>query len=337
MSNFEHDLQRPIEPRAGAWRKITAVIEVVGMLVVANAILLRLEPVLHIPQVGPLLQLAANGPSIRQSYVGGILLLHLALRGAIFVALVFAVDQISGRRDPDRHGLSLAGQSLGGLLLAGLLAAGVAGLPLKCFAVAVHFQIFGSSGGSEAYMFLRRQWGAAFWFLYILAMCVVVPCQEEFLFRGYAQRRLASAFGAAGFIVLGALFFTLQHLSEYLYRLDVPNVAQLLCMAFDAMVLGYLMAHEHPFCRASLCMWPVLRPFEGLTPTSRDAGHGACLDCLLSHMLPARENFLSASSNSGYTRPRRDVPSRRRYGDLRAVRESRRLAIRLWPVGRIIL
>ena len=232
---------------------------------VANAILWRLEPVLHIPQVGPLLQLAANGASIRQSYVGGILLLHLALRGAIFVALVFAVDQISGRRDPDRHGLSLAGQSLGGLLLAGLLAAGVAGLPLKCFAVAVHFQIFGSSGGSEAYMFLRRQWGAAFWFLYILAMCVVVPCQEEFLFRGYAQCRAASAFGAAGSIVLGALFFTLQHLSEYLYRLDVPNVAQLLCMAFDAMVLGYLYwrtrSHLLPCIIAHVAGQPA--PFRG--------------------------------------------------------------------------
>jgi membrane protease YdiL (CAAX protease family) len=210
------------------------------MLVVANAILWRPEQVLHMPQVGPLLQSAANGASVTQSYVGGILLLHLALRGAIFLALVFAVNLMRGRRDPDRYGLSLAGQSLGGLLVAGLLAACVAGLPLKCFALAVHFHLFSSSSGSEAYMFLRREWGLAFWFLYILAMCVAVPFQEEFFFRGYAQRRLAGAFGAAGAIVLGALFFTLQHLSEYLYRLDVPNVAQLTCMAFDAMVLGYL-------------------------------------------------------------------------------------------------
>src|SRR5262249_13000286 len=121
VSNVEHDLERPIEPRASAWRKVTAVIEVVAMLVVANAILWRLEQVLHMPQVGPLLQSAANGASVTQYYVGGILLLHLALRGAIFLALVFAVDLMRGRRDPDRYGLSLAGQSLGGLLVAGLL------------------------------------------------------------------------------------------------------------------------------------------------------------------------------------------------------------------------
>jgi membrane protease YdiL (CAAX protease family) len=238
--NVERDLERPIEPRAGAWRKLAAVIEVVGMLAVANAILWRLAPVLHIPDVGPLLQSAARGASVPQWYVSGILLLHLTLRGALFLALVFAVDLIKGRRDPDRYGLSFAGHSMGGLLVAGMLAACVAGLPLKCFALAVHFHLFSSSGGSEAYRFVNRGWGLAFWFLYILAMCVVVPFQEEFFFRGYAQRRLAQAFGAAGAIILGSLFFTLQHLVEYLYRLDVPNVAQLTCIALDAMVLGYL-------------------------------------------------------------------------------------------------
>jgi membrane protease YdiL (CAAX protease family) len=210
------------------------------MLVVANAILWRLEPILRIPQLGPLLQSAADGAPIEEWYLGALLLLHLGLRTAVFLGVVFAIDLQLRRRDPYRHGLSFAGQGLGGLLLAGLLAACVAGLPIKCFALAVHFHLFSSCGGSEAYMFLRHQWGPVFWFLYVLALCVVVPFQEEFFFRGYAQRRLEGAFGAAGAIFLGALFFTLQHLREYLYRLDAPNVAQLLCMAFDATVIGYL-------------------------------------------------------------------------------------------------
>jgi hypothetical protein len=89
-------------------------------------------------------------------------------------------------------------------------------------------------------MFLRQPWGADFWFLYVIAMCIVVPVHEEFLFRGYAQRRLEIAFGSAAAIVIGAAFFTLQHLGEYLYRLDTRNIVQLLCMGFDAMVLGYV-------------------------------------------------------------------------------------------------
>jgi membrane protease YdiL (CAAX protease family) len=240
VSQIEREVQRPTAAHIGAWQKVAAVVEIVGMLAVANAILWYLEPILHIPQLGPLLGSVADGASVDPWYLGGVLLLHLTLRGAIFVVVVLALDRILGRRDRYRHGLSLAGQSLVGLLFAGLLAACVAGLPVKCFAMAAHFHLLRSSGGSEAYMFLRNQWGPGFWFLYVLAMCVVVPFHEEFFFRGYAQRRLEGAFGAAGAIFLGALFFTLQHLREYLYNLSAPNLAQLLCMAFDAMVLGNL-------------------------------------------------------------------------------------------------
>lgn len=240
MAKTEHEPHPSVGPWADTLRKITAIVEIVGMLAAANAILWYLEPFLHIPPIGPLLQAANEGASLEPWYLGALFLLHCTLRGAIFLGVVLAVERLLGRRDPYRYGFSFAGQSLGRLLLAGLLAACVAELPIRTFAVAVHFHLFRSSGGSQAYMFLRHQWGPVFWFLYVLAMCVVVPLHEEFFFRGYAQRRLEGAFGAAGAIVLGALFFTLQHLREYLYRLDVPNLAQLLCMAFDAMVLGYL-------------------------------------------------------------------------------------------------
>lgn len=240
MPQFERELQRSILVQPSAWQKFAAVVEVVGTLAVANAILWYLEPFLHIPQIGPLLGSVADGASVDPWYLGAILLLHLTLRGAIFVVVVLALDRVRGHRDQYRYGLSFAGQSLIGLVLAGLLAACVAGLPVKCFAMAAHFHLLRSSGGSQAYMFLRNQWGPGFWFLYVLSMCVVVPFHEEFFFRGYAQRRLEAAFGAAGAIVLGALFFTLQHLREYLYNLSGANVAQLLCMTFDAMVLGYV-------------------------------------------------------------------------------------------------
>jgi hypothetical protein len=57
---------------------------------------------------------------------------------------------------------------------------------------------------------------------------------------GSAQRRLEIAFGSAAAIVIGAAFFTLHHLGEYFYRFDTRNIVQLLCMGFDALVLGYV-------------------------------------------------------------------------------------------------
>jgi membrane protease YdiL (CAAX protease family) len=229
---------------AARWGKLAVVFEVVAMLVAANFALWWIEATLHFVDVGSVMRSvsADDGPA-RGTYVGVVLLLHLTLRGVIFCAIVFAVGLVRGYRDPFRYGLRTGTRPIFGLILLALLAFCVGQFPTHCLAIVGHYHLIGPATGgvgSEPHHFLRLLRGASFWTLYVIALCVVVPLHEEFFFRGYAQRRLESGFGAAGAIVIGAVFFTLQHLSEYLYRLDGLNIAILLCMAFDALVVGCL-------------------------------------------------------------------------------------------------
>lgn len=226
--------------RARSYSKFAAILEIVAMLVGANLVFWRVEAMLHFPNIGSVLRSAADGAPIQGMSVGLLLLLHLTLRGLIFFAVVFGVGWLRGYRDSFRYGLSTGGWRVSSLILFGLLAYCVGQLPTKVLAIAIRYHVIASGGGSEAYMFLNRPWEPGFWLLYVIAMCLIVPVHEEFFFRGYSQRRLEIEFGSAAAIVIGAAFFTLQHLGEYLYRLDTRNIVILLCMGFDALVVGYV-------------------------------------------------------------------------------------------------
>jgi membrane protease YdiL (CAAX protease family) len=221
-----------------------AILEIVAMLLAGNLLLWRLEALVHFVNVADVLRSAAKGgDSAQGTYVAFVLLLHLTLRASIFFATVFAYCRLRGYRDPFRFGLGTGGRRVSSLILLGLLAYCVGQLPTKLLAIAVHYHVMHvapGGGGAGSYMFLRHSWGMGFWILYVTALCVVVPLHEEFFFRGYAQRRLEVEFGGPAAIVIGAAFFTLQHLDDYLYRLDTRNIVELLCMAFDAIVLGYV-------------------------------------------------------------------------------------------------
>jgi membrane protease YdiL (CAAX protease family) len=224
------------------WARVAAILEVMGILAAAELAVYWFHYLPHVPDVGSMMRSAAGQPSggVQGIYLAAAMLLHLTFRGVAFFALVLAVGRLRRYRAPFRYGLTTRGRPVAGLLAVALLAFCAAELPTKMLAYASHFHLFPAGGGNEFYLFLLRPWPGAFWVLYVLAMCVVVPIQEEFFVRGYAQTRLQRQWGAPAAILIAALFFTAHHLGGYLYRVDARNVTELLAMCVSSLGLGYV-------------------------------------------------------------------------------------------------
>jgi membrane protease YdiL (CAAX protease family) len=223
--------QASIPGYIGLARRVAALFEILGVLVVGNLAAFYLIPALGIKSLDPILQSALNAPEPDFVSLSAVFFQTKSVQYGCLLLLAFAIGWWRRRLRPRNYGVTAAGQSVWSLIALGIVAFTLVALPIKLLWVAKQFIALGQ--GSPFWVLLEKKWTASFWLFMAVASFAYQPVIEELFFRGYCQTRLEEDFGGIGAVSITALFFVLGHNQyHHLSVLSIGNMAGLIPCAF---------------------------------------------------------------------------------------------------------
>ena len=235
-------LPKTKQPLSPGWRKVGAILEVLGIYAAGQLFGMLLFAILgslmHIPLKNPLLEITANATQSDLLRITWRLLVLLLCQYAGWLASAFAVGWWHRRRTPAQYGLTLACRSIGFYLKTGVVVFGVAELITKLLSLLDSLVPMGEQIAWREAMYKLDWTSPAFWLLMAVGSYGLIPILEELFYRGYVQTRLEEDFGAPVAILATAFLFALSH-SQYLI-LNPFNIGMLLSTIFGAVVWGYI-------------------------------------------------------------------------------------------------
>jgi membrane protease YdiL (CAAX protease family) len=220
----------------GPVRKITALFEILGILVAGNMAAFYLIPRLGIEPLEPILQSALHAPEPDYVSLSVTFFQTKSVQYGCLLLLAFAIGWWRRRLRPRNYGVTTAGQPVRNLVALGIVAFAFVALPIKLIWVAKRFLALGQ--GSPFWLLLDKEWTASFWLFMAVASFAYQPVIEELFFRGYCQTRLEEDFGGVGAVCITALFFTLGH--DQYYHLSVLSIGNMAALVLCALGLGYV-------------------------------------------------------------------------------------------------
>ena len=226
----------PMDGRPLWQRQLGAVLEVVGVLLVGILLQRLTQAALGLPQWKRL------QAEMLESGQPDFLLLAWAsfseqvLKYGYVLALAWAIGWWHRRRRFAAYGLHTGGHPVGALVFAGVVLFAAAGLLPNALQVASRFLPIGQ--GPEHWDLFPDTWSWEFLLYMVAGSFLLVPIVEELLARGYMVTRLREDFGAAGGIVLSAVFFTLAH-GQY-QKLEVLSLGMMVSLLLGSVLFGYV-------------------------------------------------------------------------------------------------
>lgn len=224
---------RKNEERPRPLRRLTALLEVLGVFIAGNYLASYLGPLIGVKPLGSLFQTTAEPDFIAIS-VGWLQVIFLQY--ACLLPPAFAIGWWRRRLPLQHYGVTKAGQPFLKLVGLGVLAFALVALPIKLLWVARHFISLGPE--PPYWALLNQNWTPSFWLFLAVSSFVVTPMLEELFFRGYCQTRLEENFGGVGAIVIVTLFMTLGH-SQY-HHLSVLSLGTIIGMIPLVLGMGYV-------------------------------------------------------------------------------------------------
>ena len=168
------------------------------------------------------------------------LLLTLVILYGSYFALIILINRWYRHRGPAAYGFTRAGRSWNSLILAGLATACLTQWPVLVHTLVDAVDPLGAMAPWRQAFFAMswRRW--QFWLFAGILSYALIPVIEEFIFRGYYQRRLAEDWGDGPAIIGTACFFTFAH-KQYLIA-NAYNVAMIVSLFCMAVGLGIVFA-----------------------------------------------------------------------------------------------
>ncbi len=220
----------------GRSRKVAALFEVIGVLVLGHLLAGWVAPWLGVPALGSLFQSAIKSQEPDFLRLSGALFHVLVVQYACVLTLAFAIGWWQRRRSFRQYGLTLAGQPWLGHVGLGVLGFLIFALPVQLLWLANAF--FPLGPGPEFWALLDKRWTLSFWLFMAVSSFVFVPLVEELFYRGYCQTRLQEdSEGMSGAIIVG-LTFAFMH-AQY-HRLSVMSIGMMVAMVPIGLGAGYL-------------------------------------------------------------------------------------------------
>jgi membrane protease YdiL (CAAX protease family) len=225
----------------GGRRKVAAVMEVFGVYLVGQLVMLLVARLAHIELANPLTHLTASASNADLLTASGQLTKLLLAQYAGWFLLIVPIGWWYRRTGLKEYGLTRAGLPLGRLLLLGMATALVAFWPSRLLEILNTLKPLGETVPWRQAMFDMswRRW--EFWVFTAVGSYVVPPIVEELFYRGYCQRRLSEDLGQGTAIATVTALFVFSH-GQYLIG-NVYNVGMLLSLLIGALGLGILFAY----------------------------------------------------------------------------------------------
>jgi membrane protease YdiL (CAAX protease family) len=222
-------------------RKVAAVLEVLGVYLAGQFVMLLVTRVLHIELANPLGHLTAGASKAELVTASGQLTRLLAAQYLGWFLLIVPIGWWYRRTGRREYGLTRAGMPLGRLLLLGLATALVAFWPNRLLEIVNTLKPLGETAPWRQALFEMswRRW--EFWLFMAAGSYVVPPILEELFYRGYCQRRLAEDLGQGTSIAMVASLFVFSH-SQYLTA-NAYNFGMIVSLLIGAFGLGILFAY----------------------------------------------------------------------------------------------
>jgi membrane protease YdiL (CAAX protease family) len=221
-------------------RRLSALLEVLGVYVVGQYVAALLARALHLPTENPLNHISSQITDVELLFASRDLFFLLLTQYAGWFLLVVPISWWRRRGGPAVYGLTKAGKSWTVLLGAGLATA-VLSAWLAMGVQLLDWVYDFSLAAPWRRVLMEMSWRRwQFWLFTAVLSWAFVAFMEELFFRGYCQRRLAEDWGD-GPAIFGAAFLFLFSHGQYLTP-NVYNVALLASLLVLAVGVGVVFA-----------------------------------------------------------------------------------------------
>jgi len=225
----------------GGRRKVAAVLEVLGVYLAGQLVMVLLARAMNLKLSNPLTHLTATASNTELVRASGQLTKLLAAQYLGWFLLIVPIGWWYRRTGLREYGLTRAGAPLGRLLVLGLATALVAFWPTRLLEIVNTLKPLGETAPWRQAMFDMswRRW--EFWLFMAAGSYVMPPIVEELFYRGYCQRRLAEDLGQGTAIAMVASLFVFSH-SQYLMA-NAYNLGMIVALLIGALGLGLVFAY----------------------------------------------------------------------------------------------
>ena len=203
--------------------QIAAVLEVLGVYVASQFVMLLLIRALKINPSNPLTKISATVTDGELIDATRQLFVLLLLQYASYFLLIVPINWWHRRSGPAAYGLTKAGRSWSALLLAGGATAALAAWPATGVLLIDSLYDIGPTVPWRQAIFDTSWQRWEFWLFMAVLSFALIPILEELFYRGYCQRRLAEDWGDGPAIIGTSLLFVFTH-SQYLV-LNAYNIS----------------------------------------------------------------------------------------------------------------
>jgi membrane protease YdiL (CAAX protease family) len=233
-------------------RKLSALLEVIGVFIGGNFAASGLENLLGLKPMGLLILSAFNSTNPDFIALSGATLQSICLRYACLLLPAFAIGWWRRRLTPKNYGITRARQPVWSLIALGGLCFALVALPIQLLSVVRPLH----------QLLADKSWTFPFWLFFAVASFAILPVFEELFFRGYCQTRLEEAFGGSGAIMIAALFMTLAH--DQYHHLNAVSVGTILALIPIMLGAGYLYWCSRSLIPAIILHMAVNVPTKGI-------------------------------------------------------------------------
>lgn len=240
-------------------RKITALLEVLGVFIAGNFAAGYVGPLMGIKPLGLALQ---SGALAKPDFIAISVewLKVVCLQYACLLPLAFGIGWWRSRLSPRHYGVTRAGNPILKLVVLGLLVFALVALPIKLLWLAKRFI---PPGPQPVYWaLLDNPWTPSFWLFLAVSSVVVTPMFEEFFYRGYCQTRLEEQFGGVGAIWIVTLFMTLGH--DQYHHLSILSIGTIIGLIPISIGAGYVYWRSRSLIPAIVLHGAVNLPTKGI-------------------------------------------------------------------------
>ena len=250
----------PTEPRSDLLRKITALLEVLGLLIAGNFVSGKLLPLLGVKSLGALFQSmsTSSGPDFIALSLGWLKV--ILVQYACLLLPAFAIGWWRRRFRLFHYGVTTAGRPIWRLVGMGVILFALTAMPMKFLWIAKRFFALGPQPAFWA--LLDNNWTPSFWLFLAVSSFLVTPIFEELFYRGYCQTRLEEDFGGVGAIVIVALFMTLGH-TQYQHA-NILSIGTIVCLIPIMLGFGYAYWRTRSLIPAIILHMMINLPTKGI-------------------------------------------------------------------------
>jgi len=221
--------------RSDLLRKITALLEVLGVLIAGNFVSGKLLSLLKIDPFGPLFRPTSTSSVPDFVAISFLWLKMILVQYTCLFLPAFAIGWWRRHLRLPHYGVTTAGQPVWRLVGMGVILFALTAMPIKFLWIAKRFFALGPQPAFWA--LLDRNWTLSFWLFLAVSSFLVTPIFEELFYRGYCQTRLEENFGGVGAIVIVALFMTFSH--QQYQQMNILSIGTIVSLIPIMVGLGY--------------------------------------------------------------------------------------------------